>query len=64
MMLASVVLPRPGGPAKSRWSAACDDERSAEHDPKMPFQLGLADELRQRLGPQPGFVEQQAGILG
>ena len=38
--------------------------RSAEHDPQMPFQLGLADELRQRLGPQPGFVEQQAGILG
>ena len=38
--------------------------RSAEHDPKMPFQFGLADELRQRLGPQPGFVEQQAGILG
>ena len=24
----------------------------------------LPDELRQRLGPQPGFVEQQAGILG
>ncbi len=30
----------------------------------MPFQLGLVDELRQGLGPQSGFVEQQAGILG
>ena len=38
--------------------------RGTEHDPQMPFQLGLADELRQGLGPQSGFVEQQAGILG
>ena len=60
-MPASDVLPSPGGPANSRWSAGWSRfERGLDDDPQVLGQLALADELGQGAGPQPGLV----GLLG
>ena len=55
-MPASVVLPSPGGPANSRWSADWPaPARRLEHDRQVLLELALADELGQRARPQPGL---------
>ena len=55
-MPASVVLPSPGGPANSRWSAAWPAPAGRlEDDREVLLQLALADELVERAGPQAGL---------
>ena len=50
-MPASVVLPRPGGPANSRWSAAWPRRRAASRMmPRCSLSSRLADELVERRG--------------
>ena len=50
-MPARVVLPRPGGPANSRWSAAWPRRRAASRMiAEVLLELGLADELVERAG--------------
>ena len=53
MICASVVLPRPGGPASSTWSSASRRCRAAAmNTAEVGAQLRLADELGQPLRPQ------------
>ena len=57
-MPASVVLPSPGGPANSRWSAAWPRRRAASRMiAEVLLQLALADELVEAAGPQPGVLD-------
>ena len=50
---ASEVLPSPGGPANSRWSAGWRPPPGRlQHDLEMLLELGLADELGQPPGPE------------
>ncbi len=60
-MPASDVLPSPGGPANSRWSAGwLALEGRLDHDAQVLGQLALADELGEGPGTEPGLV----GLLG
>ncbi len=60
-MPASDVLPSPGGPAKSRWSAGWSRlTRRLDDDPQVLGELALADELGERARSQPDLV----GLLG
>ena len=56
-MPASEVLPRPGGPANSRWSAGCSPlERRLDDDPEVLGQLALPDELVEGPGAEAGLL--------
>ena len=62
MIPASVVLPRPGGPASSTWSTACPRCLAAvEHDLEVLAQARLADELVETARPQRGLFGDLAG---
>ena len=51
-----VVLPSPGGPAKSRWSAAWPRPRGGEQDLEVLLQPRLADELVEAARPEAGLL--------
>ena len=56
MMLASVVLPKPGGPANSRWSGDWPaGHRGSQRDGDVFSHFGLANKFIQRAGPQRGL---------
>ena len=62
MMLASVVLPRPGGPYSRTWSAASPRWRAAtQQDGEVVLDLGLADVLREAVGPKAGLDRHLVG---
>ena len=64
-MPANEVLPRPGGPAKRRWSAGWPRRRAASSTiSEMLFELGLADELAQPAGPQGELLGQPPRVGG
>ena len=53
MICASVVLPKPGGPANSTWSSASPrDLRRLDEDPQVLLGLRLPDEFLQPLRTQ------------
>ena len=61
-MPASVVLPSPGGPAKSRWSTAwprCGPPRARS---QVLLELALADELGERRGRSPASTTSSASL--
>ena len=62
-MPASVVLPSPGGPAKSRWSAAWPRRRAASSMmSRCSFSSRLADELVEAARPQAGLLGRLARV--
>ena len=62
-MPASVVLPRPGGPANSRWSTAWPPApRRLEQDLEVLLQLRLADELVEAARPERDLLGRLVGL--
>ena len=52
MMVARVVLPRPGGPERRTWSGLAAGARGFEGDGELVFCLGLTDELGEAGGAE------------
>ena len=58
MIIANVVLPRPGGPDSSTWSGApAAPQRALQHQGQLLADPVLADDLGEPLGPQRAFDE-------
>ena len=54
-------MPRPGVPAKSRWSTGWFRRARLQHDAQVLDELGLTDELSQDSRPETCLVELLAG---
>ena len=64
MIVASVVLPRPGGPYRRTWSAASSLPRAAcQQDGQVGLDLALADVLGERARPQGALDDEVAIVL-